>query len=183
MKKLATPTLAALAASALVFYQACSDEEVEPARTFTDGGTATVDGSTTTGTDAGGNVGVDGGTVGIDSSTPPPPPKDAGRDGSKDAKADAPTDGATDGAIEGGNDAAPADAGIDAALVTDCNDFCSCMATNCPGSLADAGVTACVTTCETQTTWDLACRITHCGLAAGDPITHCPHGAGQAVCQ
>lgn len=181
MKKLTKPTLA-LAASALVFYQACSEEDVEPARSFSDAGAATTDGSTSSGFDAGGNVGVDSGTTGTDATTPPPPPpKDAGKDGAKDAKSDAPTDGA----IDAPTDAPPADTGtgIDAALVADCTAFCSCMATNCPGSLADAGVATCQTACETQTTWDLACRTTHCGLAVSDPVTHCPHGAGQAVCQ
>ncbi|MFO0673794.1 MAG: hypothetical protein U0235_29945 [Polyangiaceae bacterium] len=178
MKKLTTSTLT-LAASVLL-YQACSDEDVAPARTFSDGGAATVDGSTSSGSDAGGTVGTDGGTVGTDSSTPPPPPppKDAGKDAAKDAKTDAPTDGATDAP----NDAGPADAGVDA-RAADCTAYCTCMGTNCPGTLDDAGIATCQTTCEAQTTWDLACRTTHCGLAASDPGTHCPHAVGVSVCQ
>jgi hypothetical protein len=53
------------------------------------------------------------------------------------------------------------------------------MTTTCP----TLKPTNCLTTCEAATTWDLSCRTTHCGLAGSDPTTHCPHAAGQAVCQ
>jgi hypothetical protein len=54
------------------------------------------------------------------------------------------------------------------------------MQANCPNQ-APAG-NGCRTTCSQPNIWNLACRIEHCGFAAGDPGTHCPHAGGVSVC-
>jgi hypothetical protein len=77
------------------------------------------------------------------------------------------------GAVDSGS---AADAGSNAAA---CADYCQCMDTTC----AAKKPANCVQECEAQTTWDLSCRTTHCGLASTDPTTHCPHAAGEAPCQ
>lgn len=94
----------------------------------------------------------------------------------------------------GGNDSGgtPTDSGTtkDTGTVADtgadtgssaCAAYCQCMQTNC-ASLEPAN---CLTACQSQTTWDLACRTTHCGYATSASLatTHCPHAAGQNTCQ
>src|SRR5215831_13561646 len=75
------------------------------------------------------------------------------------------------------------------ASTVECVTYCACMQANCrsvngtnyvPGGNPDA----CRMMCEMQSTWDLTCRSMHCDyIAMGmDPTVHCPHAAGQAVC-
>ncbi len=184
--KMIKPVLCLTVASFFA-YAGCSDDEKAPARTFgDDGGGSTTDSGGSTSSDSGGTVTPESGT-GSDASTTPkdsgvtPPPKDATTDAPKDAKTDAPTDAAVV---------------LDAATVAaDCASYCSCMTTNCSAqTLADGGPTlpaSCQATCVANySTWNVACRTTHCGLAgtaaaadSGTEVTlHCGHGAGASVC-
>jgi hypothetical protein len=66
-----------------------------------------------------------------------------------------------------------------------CAAYCSCMQTDCPGVTVPGGAT-CQAACAAQTTWDLACRTTHCGYAGVNNPTsdHCKHAIGLlGVCQ
>lgn len=65
-----------------------------------------------------------------------------------------------------------------------CENYCQLMAKNCTGSNAVYDAATCMTKCATIPTSGEAndtggntiqCRITHLGLAASDPVTHCPH--------
>jgi hypothetical protein len=102
----------------------------------------------------------------------------------------------SDGSAGGGKDSSVSDNdagsgnGNDAGSTTDsggnadggsaaCIAYCDCMAMYCPTSLG----TPCLAACAAQTTWDLTCRTTHCGYAAADAVTHCPHAAGVNTCQ
>jgi hypothetical protein len=40
----------------------------------------------------------------------------------------------------------------------------------------------CLAACTQFTPAALSCRAFHCTLAEEDPVTHCPHALGQAVC-
>lgn len=105
MKHVRTAVQLALSASLLAGYVACSDEELEPARVFSDGGTSDAAAIGPAG-DSGGGTGTDSST-GTDATTPTdasPPPKDAGK------KHDA---------GDGGQDAADAADASDAASATD----------------------------------------------------------------
>jgi hypothetical protein len=61
-----------------------------------------------------------------------------------------------------------------------CATYCSCMTSACAGKFADYA--ACITACETFVEPQLCCRAYHCSVAVGDPVTHCPHAAGEAIC-
>jgi hypothetical protein len=93
------------------------------------------------------------------------------------------------------------DAGVpDMSMKTpDCVTYCNLIAMNCKGDEAtDGGLgqypnpSSCMNECKqmpvgsaSDTTGDtLGCRTYHAGLAAGDPITHCPHAgsSGGGVC-
>lgn len=115
MKHVRTAVQLALSVSLLAGYVACSSEELEPARVFSDGGTT--DGSSIGPVaDSGGSTGTDSST-GTDATTPTDasPPKDAGKkhdagDGGQDAAdasdaasaTDAPADVVVDAADDGG---------------------------------------------------------------------------------
>lgn len=64
-----------------------------------------------------------------------------------------------------------------------CTAYCTCMHSTCPTEEP----ANCVTACQSQTTWDLSCRTTHCGLAGsgGDAgaSLHCGHASGVSTCQ
>jgi hypothetical protein len=68
-------------------------------------------------------------------------------------------------------------------------DYCNVIQLNCMTTNQQyPSPPECLHTCAAIRTSDpggmLACRVTHAGLAAGDPLTHCPHAgpAGDGVC-
>ncbi len=55
------------------------------------------------------------------------------------------------------------------------------MTANCVGQAPQGA--GCVAACKAQSTWDLTCRNTHCGYAAGgNQVPHCGHAGGVSVC-
>lgn len=66
-------------------------------------------------------------------------------------------------------------------LDTTCSQYCDCMAEYCPDKTLPGG--ECVQICPTLTAAQVNCRTAHCiGGASNDPVLHCPHVAGEAVC-
>jgi hypothetical protein len=61
-----------------------------------------------------------------------------------------------------------------------CADYCTCMTSTCPGKFASNA--ACLSACASFAQAQICCRGYHCTLAMSDPVTHCPHAAGEAVC-
>jgi hypothetical protein len=61
-----------------------------------------------------------------------------------------------------------------------CADYCACMTSTCPGKFANNA--ACLSACASFAQAQICCRGYHCTLAMSDPVTHCPHAAGEAVC-
>jgi hypothetical protein len=71
---------------------------------------------------------------------------------------------------------------LDAGPTGPCQEYCTCMDTFCE-STPPAGPD-CLSVCMGLNCTALACRIYHCHNAQNiSPIIHCPHAAGQAVCQ
>lgn len=64
-----------------------------------------------------------------------------------------------------------------------CASYCACMMSTCPTKFASYA--ACIDACAAFAAFDdaaICCRAYMCGLAMSDPITHCPHAAGESVC-
>ncbi|HWE28824.1 MAG TPA: hypothetical protein VHB97_12525 [Polyangia bacterium] len=70
-----------------------------------------------------------------------------------------------------------------------CDNYCQLMAKNCTGSNAVYDMATCMTKCATIPTTGMPndtsgntvqCRIYHLGVAATDPVTHCPHSKTAA---
>jgi hypothetical protein len=127
--------------------------------------------STTASTKDGGSQSTDGSTASTDDGS-----TSSGDDGSV-----APVDGSTFATDSGAKlDAAvPLLDGGDAGSA--CVAYCDCMGMYCNTTFG--GAKACLAACAAQSTWDLPCRTMHCGFAAADALTHCPHASGAAVCQ
>lgn len=89
----------------------------------------------------------------------------------------APIDSGTNPVVDsGGTDSAAA---ADTGTSTACTAYCECM----QGTCASKSTPSCLTACQAQTTWDVACRTQHCGYAKTmDPTTHCGHAAGESLC-
>lgn len=62
-----------------------------------------------------------------------------------------------------------------------CANYCNCISVSCPTGFADEG--ACLRACNDLSPTALHCRVYHCGLAKDDPVMHCPHALGMAICQ
>lgn len=114
-----------------------------------------------------------------DTTTKPATTSDAGSSGTDSGSGSDSGGTPTDSGTKADTGSA-ADTGADTGSSA-CAAYCQCMTTNC-ASLAPAN---CLTACQAQTTWDLACRTTHCGYATSSTLqtTHCPHAAGQNTCQ
>ena len=70
-----------------------------------------------------------------------------------------------------------------------CDNYCQLMAKNCTGSNAVYDAATCMTKCATIPTSGqvndaagntIQCRIYHLGVAATDPVLHCPHSKTAA---
>jgi hypothetical protein len=56
------------------------------------------------------------------------------------------------------------------------------MTANCAGTAPEGAGCLAACTAGVAGSWDLVCRTDHCGFAAADAVTHCPHAAGVALC-
>ena len=107
---------------------------------------------------------------------------DADTDADSDSDADTDTDGDTDTDSD-----STFDCGEDTDAVSTCEEYCACMEANCAEQTFDPD---CMTVCEgvpqgtpcAEEGNSLECRHYHCEAAAGDPVLHCPHAHGDAVC-
>jgi hypothetical protein len=61
-----------------------------------------------------------------------------------------------------------------------CATYCACMMPTCPGKFPSQA--ACIDACSTFNEAQLCCRAYHCSAAMADPVTHCPHAAGESLC-
>ena len=85
---------------------------------------------------------------------------------------------------DSGSDAAN-EGGSSGQLSALCSEYCTCMTTNCAGTQVGGG--NCGQECMANgATWNLTCRINHCGYSppAPDPpdTTHCGHAIGVGDC-
>ncbi len=62
-----------------------------------------------------------------------------------------------------------------------CATYCGCMTATCGSKFASQA--ACIDACASFIESQLCCRGYHCTAAMSDSVTHCPHAAGEAVCQ
>ncbi len=120
-------------------------------------------------------AGLGSGSVGCSSeeTTAPAPKADSGTaDTGTAARVDSGTKPVVDA---GGTDSATA---ADTGTSTACTAYCECMQASC----ASKAPASCLTACQAQTTWDVACRTQHCGYGKTMPDPHCGHAAGESTC-
>jgi hypothetical protein len=115
--------------------------------------------------------------------------EDSGGDSDSDADIDADTDADTDTDSDADSDSDTVFQceGTDTDAVSNCTEYCDCMAANCPDSTFEGGCEAVCATVPQGTPCaedgdSLECRVYHCNAAATDADFHCPHAHGDSVC-